>query len=77
MDKNSDVRFSQFRFSDMEIALEVLNNNILEGTEVGKLSILPDSTAFDGHEPLYGHVKIVIRDDEGTLYKYNSNRSVS
>ena len=67
MDSRLGVRFSQFRFSDMEISFEVLNNNFLEGTEVGKVTILPDSTVFDGHEPLYGHARIVIKDDEGIL----------
>ena len=51
----------------MEIFIEVLNDAILEGTEVGELTIAPDPTNFDGHAPLFKSVRITIRDDEGKI----------
>ena len=61
------VSFPRFSFSDMEIAFEVLNDNILEGTEIGEITIAPDPTNFDGHAPLFKSVRIIIRDDEGKI----------
>ena len=56
-----------FRFSEMEIFFEVLNDNILEGTEVGEVQIVPDPANFDGSTPLFKSVTIRIRDDEGDI----------
>ena len=49
----------------MEISLEVLNDLVREGTEIGELQIAPDPFNFDGHTPLFKSVRIIIRDDEG------------
>ena len=68
------VSFPQFFFSDMEIAFEVLNDNILEDTEVGEITIVPDPTNFDGHAPLFKSVRIIIRDDEGKINKLRIDR---
>ena len=56
-----------FAFSLMEASFEVLNDRILEGTEIGQLSIAQDPLNFDGHVPLFGSVRISIRDDEGKM----------
>ena len=64
----ADARTPEFAFSEMEISFEVLNDNILEGTEVGELTIVPDPTNFDGHAPLFKSVRITIRDDEGIIH---------
>ena len=61
------ISFPQFSFSDMEILFEVLNDRILEGTEIGELQIAPEPNAFDGHTPLFKSVRIIIRDDEGEM----------
>ena len=61
----SGVSSPSFSFSEGEISFEVLNDRILEGTEIGELQIAPDPLNFDGHTPLFKSVRIIIRDDEG------------
>ena len=61
------VSFPQFPFSEMEISFDLLNDRILEGTEIGELSIARDPNNFDGHEPLFRSVRIAIKDDEGKM----------
>ena len=61
------VNFPQFNFSHMEVSFDLLNDEILEGTEVGELSIAQNRLNFDGHEPLFKSVRITIRDDEGKM----------
>ena len=61
------VSFPGFFFSDMEINFEVLNDRILERTEIGELLIFPDPTNFDGHTPLFKSVRIIIKDDDGEI----------
>ena len=65
MSCGAGVNYPEFFFSDMEIAFEVLNDNILEGTEIGEISIAPEPTNFDGHTPLFNSVRIGIKDDDG------------
>ena len=62
-----------YRFQDLDIAFELLSDAILEGTEVGQLTIYPDQFAFDGHEPLFRDVRIVIRDGKMML---NQDQSI-
>ena len=61
------VIFPQFNFGHMEVSFDLLNDEILEGTEIGELSIYPNPLNFDGHEPLFKSVRIAIRDDEGKM----------
>ena len=56
-----------FSFSTMEVSFDLLNDRILKGTKIGELSIAPNPLNFDGHEPLFGSVRIAIRDDEGKM----------
>ena len=51
----------------MEIAFELLNDNLFEGTERGQISIRSDPNSFAGHEPLFGSVDIIIIDDESMI----------
>ena len=67
MSFGAGISFPQFRFSQMEISFDLLNDLILEGTEIGELSINQDPLNFDGHEPLLKSVRIAIRDDEGKM----------
>ena len=53
-----------FNIKDNEITFDVLEDETLEGTERGQISIRPDPNTFAGHEPLLGSVNIVIIDDE-------------
>ena len=70
------VRTPVFGFSEMEISFDLLNDGIFEGTEVGKITIAPDPTNFDGHVPLFESVRIIIRDDEGKINDIDHNTLV-
>ena len=59
------VRIRQFAFSEMELSFDLLNDRILEGTEIGELSIALNVSNFDGYTPYFKSVRIVIRDDDG------------
>ena len=62
-----DTTSPTFNIGDMEIVFEVLNDDILEGTERGRVRIAPDPNLFAGHEPFFGSVDIVIIDDESMI----------
>ena len=59
------IIYPEFSFSTMEISFDLLNDRILEGTEIGELSIARDPNNFAGSTPLFNSVRIIIRDDEG------------
>ena len=62
-----DTTSPTFTIQDMEIVFEVLNDDILEGTERGRVQIASDPNLFAGHEPYFGSVDIVITDDESII----------
>ena len=63
-----DTTSPTFNIVDMEIIFEVLIDHILEGTERGRVQIASNPDLFAGHEPLFGNVDIVIKDDESIIY---------
>ena len=65
----STRQFATIQFSGGLTAAAVVNDNIIEGTEIGEITIIP-SNAFKGHGSRYHTVRIVITDDEG---KYSSD----
>ena len=46
---------------DRVVSFSVNHDNVIEGQEIGQLKIAP-STSFDGFEPLFQNVRIIIND---------------
>ena len=66
-----DNSLPRYIFTNMDnnfIVFELFNDNILEGTESGRVQIVQDSNVFDGYEPLYKDVTIVLKDDESIIH---------
>ena len=47
--------------ADSIVTFSVNLDNVIEGQEIGQLQIAP-STSFDGFEPLFQNVRIIIND---------------
>ena len=58
------------RFDDMIIAFSVINDNIVEGREVGSISIAA-STSYDVASPRFRTIRIVVNDDDGNTIIFN------
>ena len=52
------------RFENQILTPFVIDDDMVEGTEIGQITILP-SSAFTGHGSRYQSVRIVITDDDG------------
>ena len=60
------------RFDDMMIRFSIVNDDIIEGREVGSISIAP-STSYDVAPPRFRTIRVVIIDDDGkTIIKSSS-----
>ena len=64
--------FMRLRFSpddvpeDRIVTFNVTSDNIVEGQEIGQLQIVR-STSFDGFEPMFQNVRIIINDSNSEL----------